>query len=48
MPYHSMGLGKYNNLGIQYEGTAFSAPSKQRLEEVIEWFKGNNIEAKAQ
>jgi glycyl-radical enzyme activating protein len=48
MPYHSMGLGKYNNLGIQYEGTAFSAPSKQRVEEVIEWFKGNNIEAKAQ
>jgi pyruvate formate lyase activating enzyme len=48
MPYHSMGLGKYNNLGIQYEGTAFSSPSKQRVEEVIEWFKENNIEAKEQ
>ena len=48
MPYHRMGSGKYQNLGLPYWAENFEPPSKTRLTEVMEYFKGEGIAAEVQ
>lgn len=48
MPYHRMGSGKYTGLGLDYEMKEFEPPTRERIGDVIEWFKNKGICASAQ
>lgn len=39
LPYHNTGSGKYEKLGLTYEGTELHAPSNEEIEQFVEMFK---------
>lgn len=46
LPYHNTGKSKYSRLDMTYEGDHYEAPSSQRLEELEQRFRKNNLIAK--
>ncbi len=39
LPYHNTGSAKYSRLGIEYQGTSFTAPSNEEMEHFVTLFK---------
>ncbi|MBT3273183.1 MAG: glycyl-radical enzyme activating protein [Spirochaetales bacterium] len=48
MPYHNMGRGKYNGLGLNYSMEEYEAPTQKQLAVVVEFFKNKGISASVQ
>lgn len=44
LPYHDIAGSKYESLGMEYKGTDFTIPSKERMEELKEMFQKNGFE----
>ncbi|MCQ2508622.1 MAG: glycyl-radical enzyme activating protein [Dorea sp.] len=39
LPYHNTGSGKYDKIGVEYEGTHFTAPTNEEMEELQAMFQ---------
>lgn len=46
LPYHNIGMHKYEKLYKQYEGLIFERPSDEKLEEIKNLFSKNNFDVK--